>query len=74
MVAAIEAQAAQKIADVSGTAAIESAAGALSRAFGAEVQAEDWVRDTVTPVWFAQVGRSLVREALASPLSGCATA
>ena len=39
VVAAIEAQAAQKVADVSSTAAIESVAGLLSRTFaGATVQ------------------------------------
>ncbi len=63
IVAAIEAQAAAKVADVSATAAIEAAAGALSRAFAAAaVEAPSWVRDAVTPVWLAQVGRSLVRE------------
>ena len=42
VVAAIEAQAAQKVADASSTAAIEAVAGLLSRAFGdAEVEADD---------------------------------
>ena len=63
VVTALEAQATAKVADVSSTAAIESAAGALSRAFAsAEVDGPDWVRDAVTPPWLAQVGRSLVRE------------
>lgn len=63
VVAAMEAQATAKVADVSSTAAIEAAAGALSRAFAsAEVDGRPWVRDTVTPPWLAQVGRSLVRE------------
>ena len=63
IVSAIEAQASAKVADVSSTAAIEAAAGALSRAFAsAEVDAPSWVQDAVTPVWLAQVGRSLVRE------------
>ena len=63
VVAAIEAQASAKVADVSSTAAIEAAAGALSRAFAsAEVDGPGWVRDTVNPVWLSQVGRSLVRE------------
>ena len=63
VVAAVEAQAAAKVADTSSTAAIEAAAGALSRAFAsAEVQGPGWARDAVTPPWLAQVGRSLVRE------------
>ena len=63
VVQAIEAQASAKVADVSGTAATEAAAGALSRALcSAEVQGPGWVRDAVSPVWLAQVGRSLVRE------------
>ena len=63
VVAAIEAQAAQKVADVSSTAAIEAVAGLLSRAFaGATVEAEPTARNAITPPWLAQVGRSLVRE------------
>ena len=63
LVAAIETQAAAKVADVSSTAAIEAVAGMLSRAFGdAEVVGEGWVQDVVTPFWLMQVGRSLVRE------------
>ena len=63
IVAAIEAQASAKVADVSSTAAVEAAAGALSRAFmAAEVEGPSWVRDAVSPVWLAQVGRSLIRE------------
>ena len=63
VVAAIEAQSAQKVADVSSTAAIESVAGLLSRAFaGATVQAEPWAQQAINPPWLAQVGRSLVRE------------
>ena len=63
VVAAIEAAAARKAATVTSTAAIEAAAGALSRAFSAaEVQGAGWVRDAVSPPWLAQVGRSLVRE------------
>ena len=63
IVAAIEAQASAKVADVSSTAAIEAAAGALSRAFmAAEVHGPGWVQDAVSPVWLAQVGRSLIRE------------
>ena len=60
---ALEAHAAGTIADVSSTAAIEAAAGALSRAFaGCEVEGPSWVQEAVTPVWLAQVGRSLIRE------------
>ena len=59
IVSAIEARASAKVADVSATAAIEAAAGALSRAFAsAEVIGPDFVREAVTPVWLAQVGRS----------------
>ena len=61
--AAITAQASAKVADVSSTAAIEAAAGALSRAFAAaEVDGPSWAQEAVTPVWLAQVGRSLIRE------------
>lgn len=63
VVAAIEAQAAATVADVSSTAAIEAAAGALSRAFAAaEVEGPSWARDAIAPTWLAQVGRSLIRE------------
>ena len=63
VVAAIEAQAASKVADASSTAAIEAVAGMLSRAFAdAEVIGPDWVQDAVTPFWLMQVGRSLIRE------------
>ena len=63
IVAAIEAQASAQVADVSSTAAIEAAAGALSRALmSAEVEGPSWVQEAVNPVWLAQVGRSLVRE------------
>ena len=61
--AAIEARASAKVADVSATAAIEAAAGALSRAFAAAVIiGPDWVQEAVNPVWLGQVGRSLIRE------------
>ena len=63
IVAAIEAQASATVADVSSTAAIEAACGALSRALmSADVEGPGWVRDAVSPVWLAQVGRSIVRE------------
>ena len=63
IVAAIEAQASAQVADVSSTAAIEAAAGALSRALmSVEVEGPGWVRDAVNPVWLQQVGRSIVRE------------
>ena len=58
----IEAQAAGSAADASSTAAVEAAAGALSRAFAsAEVQGPAWVQEAVTPGVLAQVGRDLVR-------------
>ena len=63
VVAAIEAQAAAKVADASSTAAVEAVAGMLSRAFAdAEVIAEPWAAEAVTPFWLMQVGRSLIRE------------
>ena len=63
IVNALEAHAAGTIADVSSTAAIEAAAGALSRAFaGAEVDGPSWVQEAVNPVWRGQVGRSFIRE------------
>ena len=58
----IEAQAAGTATDASSTAAVEAAAGALSRAFAsADVQGEPWVREAVTPGFLAQCGRDLVR-------------
>ena len=58
----IEAQAAGTAADASSTAAVEAAAGALSRAFAsAKVVGPSWARDAVTPEFLAQVGRDLVR-------------
>ena len=58
----LEAQAAGSAADASSTAAVEAAAGALSRAFaGAEVEGADWVQEAVSPGYLAQVGRDLVR-------------
>ena len=63
VVAAIEAQAAAKVADASSTAAVEAVAGMLSRALAdADVIAEGWAQDAVTPFWLMQVGRSLIRE------------
>ena len=57
----IEGQAAGS-ADAGGTAGVEAAAGALSRAFSsAEVVGPGWVRDAVSPVMLGQVGRDLVR-------------
>ena len=58
----IEAQAAGSAADVSSTAAVEAASGALSRAFAsAEIVGPSWVQETVTPGVLAQVGRDLIR-------------
>ena len=58
----IEAQTVGDVADTSSTAAIEAAAGALSRAFAAAtVEAEPWAQAAVTPVVLAQIGRDLVR-------------
>lgn len=59
----IEAQAAGTAADASSTAAVEAAAGALSRAFAsAEVVGEPWVPDAVSPAVLGQMGRDLIRK------------
>ena len=58
----LESQAAGTAADASSTAAVEAAAGALSRAFAAaEVVGEPWVQEAVTPGFLGQVGRDLIR-------------
>ena len=58
----IEAQAAGTAADASSTAAVEAAAGALSRAFArAEVIGAPWVQDAVSPTVLGQMGRDLIR-------------
>ena len=58
----IEARASGSAADASSTAAVECASGSLSRAFQrAEVVAEPWVQEAVTPTVLAQIGRDLVR-------------
>ena len=58
----IEAQAAGTAADASSTAAVEAAAGALSRAFAsADVSGPAHVLEAVTPRFLAQVGRDLIR-------------
>ena len=58
----LEAQAAGSAADASSTAAVEAAAGALSRAFAsAEVVADAWVQNAVTPTVLAQIGRDFIR-------------
>ena len=58
----IEAQAAGQAADSGSTAAIEAAAGSLSRAFAsANVVGPDYVTQAVSPTFLAQVGRDLIR-------------
>lgn len=58
----IEAQAAGSAAGASSTAAVEAAAGALSRAFAAaRVPSPLHVLEAVTATFLAQVGRDLVR-------------
>ena len=58
----IEAQAAGTAADASSTAAIEAAAGLLSRSLAAaEVDGPSWISEVVTPSYLSQVGRDLVR-------------
>ena len=59
---AIEAQAAGTAADTGSTAAVEAAAGALSRAFcSATVDGAPHVRQAVSPAFLGRVGRDLVR-------------
>ena len=58
----IEAEAAAKAVDAGTTAAVESAAGALSRAFmAAEVEAEPWVQEMVDPAFLALTARNWIR-------------
>ena len=58
----IEQTAAGATADTRSTAATESAAGALSRAFAsATVVGPPWVQQAVSPVFLAQVGRDMIR-------------
>ena len=58
----IEAQADGVTVNATRTAAVEAAAGALSRALAAaEVDGPAWVQETVTPRCLAQIGRDLVR-------------
>ena len=58
----IEAQAAGTAADASSTAAVEAAAGLLSRALAAaEVDGASWIGEVVTPSYLSQVGRDLIR-------------
>lgn len=58
----IEATAAGTAADSGATAAVEAAAGALSRAFAsAKVEGPEWAVEAVTGDFLAQVGRDLIR-------------
>ena len=58
----IEERAAGTVADTSSTAAVEAAAGSLSRALAsAEVVGPAWVQQAVSPGVLGQVGRDLVR-------------
>ena len=58
----LESQAAGTAADASSTAAVEAAAGLLSRAFAsAEVQGPSWTQETVNTAYLAQCGRDLIR-------------
>ena len=59
---AIEADTAATTADVGATAAVEAAAGALSRAFaGAVVEGPEWATEAVSGDFLALVGRDLIR-------------
>ena len=58
----LQSQAAGSSADAGSTAAVEAASGALSRAFAsARVEGPPHVREAVTPLFLAQVGRDLIR-------------
>lgn len=58
----LEQQVAGTVADRTSTAAVEAAAGALSRALAAaEVSGPSWVKAAVSPGFLGQVGRDLVR-------------
>ena len=62
VVAQIQAEASTKSADAGSTAAIEAAAGQLSRAFAlAQPVGPDWARAAISPEFLAQVGRDLIR-------------
>ena len=62
VVAELQAQASTRSGDAGATAAIEAVSGQLSRAFAdAEVVGADWLKETVTPAFLAQVGRDLIR-------------
>ena len=51
------------LADAGSIAAVEAAAGALSRAFAsAEVTGPDWIQGAVNPVVLGQIGRDLIRK------------
>ena len=57
-----EAEAAAKVADAGSTAAVEAAAGLLSRSLAAAtVEAAEWARDAVCASYLAQAGRDLIR-------------
>ena len=63
IVDALEAAAASQAAGAGSSAAVECAAGALSRAFmAAKVSAPSSLQDVVNPNWLAMVGRSLIRD------------
>ena len=57
------AQASGTIADSASTAAVEAAAGALSRAFAsAEIEGPSWVQRAINPSVLGQIGRDLIRK------------
>ena len=58
----IASQAEGQTVEASSTAAVEAAAGALSRAFSAAmVKGPEWAGEAVTPRFLGQVGRDLIR-------------
>ena len=58
----IESTAAGTAADSGATAALEAAAGALSRVFAsATIEGPRWVREAVSPAFLALTGRNLIR-------------
>ena len=58
----LESEAAGQIANANTTAALESSAGALSRAFmSAKVVGDSWAQKTLNPRVLGQIGRDLIR-------------
>ena len=58
----LEAQALEGTANTGATAATEAASGLLARALAsATIEGENWLAETISAEWLAQVGRDLIR-------------